>query len=136
MPLFFWIAWAWIKSIWSVTLLPLLAKIPWQVWAGLAVVIAFMWYGHVREKRGNDKCWAQVELERAAEVKRQEGVSNDALAAAENEKREAQQNATELKERLDATLKEVDKLKEANQVCLPKSITDQYRRVRKPGTRK
>lgn len=130
-----WIAWAWIKSLWEVTLLPLVSKVPWQIWAGLAVVVGFFYYGHVRESRALKECHAQVEQAKNRELARQQEVSDRVIADAKRAEAEAQQEADEMKGRLDHALSDVAKLKEANAVCLPRSITDQYRRVRKPRTR-
>ena len=130
--LYAWVAWAWIKSIWSVTLLPLLAKVPWQFWAGLAVILAFFYYGHVREKRALEACYAKVEQAKNTELDRQREVSDRVVADAKASEAEAQNEAKDTKERLDHALEDVAKLKEANRVCLPRSITDQFRGVRKP----
>jgi flagellar motility protein MotE (MotC chaperone) len=128
MPLMLWIAWAWIKS----TIFPLLGKIPWQIWGAIAVAIAFFYYGHIREKRGRDECYAQVEVAKNTEIERQKKVTTEALANAEHEKNVAQQRADELKERLDNALADISKLEDANKTCLPKSVTDQFRGVRRP----
>lgn len=130
--LYVWIAWAWVKSIWQVTLAPLLAKVPWQVWAGLASVVVVLYYGHVKEQKGIAKCQAQVEIAKNAEIQRQANVAAGAIANAKNEEAQAKQEAAILKGRLDNALQDISKLKDANKVCVPKSITDQFRGVRKP----
>lgn len=126
------IAWSWIKSFWQITLLPLVAKIPWQLWAALAVIIGFFYYGHVRESRALKECYAKVEQAKDLERRRQQEVSDKVVADAKQAEAEAQQEAGDMKERLDHALEDVAKLKEANRICLPKSVTDQFGRVRKP----
>lgn len=130
--LYGWIAWAWIKSIWQITLLPLLAKVPWQVWASLVVVVGFFWYGHVRENRALKECHAQVEQAKNRELSRQKEVSDRVVADAKKSEAIAQQEASEMKGRLDNALQDVAKLKDANKVCLPRSVTNKFRRVREP----
>lgn len=126
MPLLLWQAYAWLGSGWF-AILPLLKKVPWQVWAGIAAVIAILYYGHVRENRGYARCQAAVKVATDKEIARQAQVSEDVLAeaskrakVAEDNQLEAQRNAAELQ-------KEVDKLKTAKTVCLPGSITKRYR---------
>lgn len=131
----FWVAWAWVKSFWELTLIPIIAKIPWYVWVALVIVIAFLWYGHVREQRALKECYAQVEQAKNLEIQRQQEVADKVVQDAKKREEEAQNQSAKLQEDLNNALHDVAKLKEANKVCLPRSITDQLRGVRKPVRR-
>jgi hypothetical protein len=127
MPLILWQAFAWGSSIWGGWILPLLAKVPWQVWAAIAGVIAVLYYGHVRENRGYARCQTATEEAQRKEVARQDEVASAALNAARERERLANQRASEAQDELGKLQGEVDKLKTAKTVCLPGSITKQYR---------
>ena len=133
MPLLFTIGWSWMSSAWGGFIFPLLAKIPWQVWAGIGLVVAFFWYGHVRENRGYEKCHVQVVEAANKEKARQQEAADEAVKEAQSRATESAQRAQSLQEDLDATQKQVGELKNAKTVCLPGSITGQFdgSRVRK-----
>jgi len=133
MPIIATIAWSWLSSAWGGFIFPLLAKIPWQVWAGIGLVIAFLWYGHVRENRGYDKCHAEVVTATNKEEAKRLEAANQALSEAQSRASESADRARQLSEALDETQKQVRDLKNAKTVCLPDSITRQYNssRVRK-----
>lgn len=130
MPVYFWVALQGMKSIWTLTLLPLLSKIPWQVWAALGLAIAFFWYGHVRENRGYAKCEVQVQVAKDKEVQRQQDIANRLVAEAKEREARAANKVQKVEEELDNARREAAKLKEANKVCLPRSVTDKLRGVR------
>jgi hypothetical protein len=130
MPLLIWQVISWSQSIWVTLLLPFIKMVPWQVWAGIAGVIAVLYYGHVREERGYAKCEARVVEATKAEQTRQGQVADMALQAAKQREDEANTKAQAASEALDATQKQVAALKNAKTTCLPKSITDQYRNAR------
>lgn len=126
--LLFWQAFSWLQTGWVAMLLPLIKKVPWQVWAVIACAIGVMWYGHVREKRGYDRCQAQVKIATDHELARQTQVTQSALREALKRAADAQVKEQEANDARDKLQQDVDKLKEASQKCLPKSITDRYRR--------
>lgn len=135
MPVFALVFLQGLKSFWTLTLLPLLAKIPWQVWVAIAVAIAFFWYGHVRENRGVAKCEAQVEVAKNAEIQRQQNAASAAVEAAKQRETEAKDRLAKVEKELDNARDEASKLKEANKVCLPRSVTDKLRGVRSKSVR-
>lgn len=126
-PLMLWKAYAWFGTG-SAIIGPILKKVPWQIWVGIAAVIAVLWYGHVREKRGYARCQQQVKIATDHELARQNQVTQNALKDALDRARVAAQREQEANRNADKLQEEVDKLKEAGQKCLPKSITDRYRR--------
>jgi hypothetical protein len=130
MPLLLWQGWAWLSWLGGGFVLPLLKKVPWQVWAGIACIIAVLYYGHVREKRGYDRCQAEVKVATDTEVNRQNDVANDVINASRQREAEASAEAQQASGERDALLEEVKKLKTAKTVCVPKSITDRYQHPR------
>lgn len=122
---------SWASSGWAAFVLPLLKKVPWQVWATIGAVILALWYGHVREKRGYDKCHMQVVETTNKEKARQLQAANDSMVEAQKQAAESQDRANALKDELDKVNDDVKKLKNAKQVCLPKSITDRLNRPRR-----
>lgn len=126
-PLMLWKAYAWFGTG-SAILGPIFKMIPWQVWVAIGCVIAVLWYGHVREKRGYEKCQTQVKIATDHELARQTQVNQSALREALKRAADAQVREQEANNERDKLQQDVDKLKEASQKCLPKSITDRYRR--------
>lgn len=122
-PLVFTIA----RSYMSSFILPILAKIPWQVWAGIAATIAVLYYGHVREARGYERCQAQVKIATDREVARQAQVSENVLREAQTRAADASKRELEATNEASKLQTEVAKLKTAKTVCLPDSITKRYR---------
>lgn len=129
MPFLVTIGWSWITSIGG----GIISKIPWQVWAAIVGVLALMYYGHVREKRGYDRCTAQVRAATGAEMLKRAKAAEDSAQEALNNAAESAERARTLQGELDATQVEVAKLKNAKTVCIPKSITDRYQRGRVRG---
>ena len=125
-PLVFTIA----RSYLSSYILPILAKIPWQVWAALGLLIAFLYYGHIRENRGFAKCQTQVEAATAKENTRRQEAAEGALKEAQSRASESARRASELEGRNEELQGAVAKLKNATTVCVPKSITDRFNRPR------
>lgn len=125
-PLIFTIARAYLAS-YGAWVLPLLARIPWQVWAAIAAIIAILYYGHIREARGYDKCQAAVLVATNAEIARQSQVSANVLKEAQQRAADAQQRELEAKDEASKLQGDVDKLKNAKTTCLPASITKRYR---------
>lgn len=125
------IAWSWMSSGWVAFALPLLKKVPWQVWAILGAIVLALWYGHVREKRGYDKCHVQVVEATRVEDARRIKAANDSMVEAQKQAAESQDRAIALKDELDKVNDDVKMLKNAKQVCLPKSITDRLNRPRR-----
>lgn len=126
-PLLLWKAYAWM-GVGGGFILPLLKKVPWQVWAVIGCILAVLYYGHVREKRGHQRCQAQVKIATDHEIARQTQVTQNALKEAMDRALAASQRELEATRNAEVLQGEVDKLKEAGQKCLPKSITDRYRR--------
>lgn len=127
MTLLIWQAISWVSWGWGGFLLPILKKVPWQVWVGIAGIIAVLWYGHVREQHGYEKCQAQVKEATDREVARQAQVSKEAIEASKTREAEASAKAQKASEERDAIESEFAKLKESKATCIPKSITDKYR---------
>lgn len=124
MPLIIWQAWSWLSFLGG----GLIKKIPWQVWVGIAGVIAVLYYGHVREQRGYERCQAQVKEATDREVARQTQVSADAVKASKLREAQALATAEKASEDLKDVQDEIARLKKGDTVCLPKSVTDKYRR--------
>ncbi len=131
MPLLIPVIWSWISSGWVAFVMPILKWIPWQVWAAIAAIIAVLYYGHVREARGYDKCHVEVVKATNAEVARQAEETRKALDASKLRESDALAKANQTQEDLNNALSDVAKLKTAKTVCLPGSITDQFNGVRK-----
>lgn len=124
--LLLWKAYAWFGTG-KAFLMPLLAKIPWQVWAGIAATIAVLYYGHVREARGVAKCQAQVKIATDREIGRQKQVSDTVVREAQERAKIASDKELEATNEAGKLQLEVDRLKNAKTVCLPSSITKRYR---------
>ena len=124
------VAWSWMTSGWVAFVLPLIRKIPWQVWAILGAIVLTLYYGHVREKRGFNKCHAQVVEATRVEEARRQTAANESITEANRRAQESAARASELKDELDGVREEARKLKNANTVCLPKSITDRFNKPR------
>jgi len=120
------IIWSWVSSGWVAFALPLIKKIPWQVWLALGLLVAFLYYGHVREKRGYDRCHAQVVTATNKENARRLEAANESLIEANKRAQESARRASTMEEENAKLQGDVAKLKTAKTVCLPKSITDQY----------
>lgn len=122
-----------ISALWGAVIFPILKAIPWQVWVIIAVVIAFLWYGHHEKAKGYEVCQQEQVVKTNQEIARQQRAADDAVKAAQQREAEALTQAGKTQEALDAAVEEASKLKTANQVCLPSSITKQFggtRRVR------
>lgn len=129
------VIWSWISSGWVAFILPLLKAIPWQVWAALGLIIAFLYYGHVREKRGYETCHIQVVTATRIEDARRLEAANATLLEAQSRAQESARRASSLEGELSDTQKQVQELKTAKTVCLPKSITDRYGSGRVRGSK-
>lgn len=118
-----------VQTLWLAVIAPFIAKIPLRVWVYIGCAIAVLMYGHYRENKGFGKC--QVKYEQAADKERdrQIQVTADALAKANKRAQEAQDKLKDTQEAIDDLNAQVAKLKNAKQVCLPKSITDRYHRM-------
>ena len=132
MPLLIPVIWSWLSSGWVAFVLPILKWIPWQVWAALIGLIAVLYYGHVRETRGFERCHIEVVKATNEETARQAEESRKAIEASKLREVEAQKRADQTQEDLNNALSDVAKLKTAKTVCLPGAITDQLNGVRKP----
>ena len=124
------IGWQWVAAFFSATLLPLLKKIPWQVWLALGLAIVFMVYGGYRERKGYAKCEAVTREAAIKERGRQEQIAKQELAKVLTREQEARERLDKTTEQIDALNKQVAELKTAKNVCLPKHITDGIRRLR------
>lgn len=127
-PLVATIAGSYLTSAWGGWILPLLSKIPWQVWAAIAGIIAILYYGHVREARGYDKCQAAVKIATDKEIARQSQISTDVLREAQQRAADASKRELEAKDEAGKLQADVDRLKTAKTTCLPNSITKRYRK--------
>lgn len=121
---------SWITSGWAAFVLPLLRKIPWQVWAILGAIVLTLYYGHVREKRGYNKCQVQVVEATRIEEAHRLTAANDAITEANKRAQESAARASQLKDELDDVRIDAAKLKNAKETCLPKSITDRFNKPR------
>lgn len=129
-PLPFILGWQMISAFFTASILPLVRKIPWQVWAVVGVVVAFMFYGSYREHKGYRKCEIKTEQAAQKEIARQAEVAKSEVAKAKLREADANRRLEQVSKELDNVNEDVAKLKEANKVCLPKSVTDKFRRVR------
>ena len=130
MPVLLPIIWSWVSSGWVAFALPLIRKIPCQVWAVLGAIVFVLFYGHVREKRGYNKCHMQVVEATRIEEAHRLTAANEAITEANKRAQQSAAEASKLKDELDAARFETGKLKTAQQTCLPKSITDRFSRPR------
>ena len=119
-----------LSIIWQALLsgVPLLFKVPRWVWiTGGAVVGALVFAHNVA-----DRVAKQKDLEYAArvqtEVLRQAKVYDKAIESEKAKALEATRKADSLQEVLSEAQTEVSKLKTANSVCLPRSVTDKLRK--------
>lgn len=127
LPLIAFQAYAWIGGA-SAFIMPILKKVPWQVWAAIGGIIAVLWYGHIRENRGYAKCQQQVKIATDHEVARQAEISQQAIQNSIKRAQEAEAKAQEVNSANADLQREVDGLKNAKTtVCLPSSITKRYR---------
>lgn len=129
------VIWSWISSGWVAFILPLLKVIPWQVWAILGLIVAFLYYGHIRENRGYDKCHVEVVNTTRMEDARRLEAANATLLEAQSRAQESARRASSLEGELSDTQKQVQELKTAKTVCLPKSVTDRYGSGRVRGSK-
>lgn len=113
------------------TVVPILKKIPWQVWLALVVVIAFFWYGHTREKRGYAACEVSYKLAANKEIIRQKTVIAEANEKSARLENELSSKATEINNAREQAVEEYRKTEKANAVCLDESITDRLRGKRR-----
>lgn len=130
MPVLATIAWQYASSFWLATLLPLLKKIPWQVWLALGILIAFITYGSYRERTGYHKCQVITQKAADAEKARQKQIAASELLKLANREKEAQEKLSQTTEQMNELSKQVAALKTAKNVCLPRSVTDGIRRLR------
>lgn len=110
--------------------LPIVAKIPWQVWAGIAALIGVLYYGHIRENRGYEKCHTQVVAATVKENARRQEAAEGALKEAQSRASESARRASVLEDRNGELQADVNKLKTAQTICVPKSITDRFNKPR------
>ena len=122
--------WQMISAFGSVTLIPLLKKIPWQVWAVVGGIVLVMLYGSYREKKGYKACEVKTEQAANKEIARQHAVAGQEILKAQVRAKEAEERAKVTEKDLENVNKEVAKLKTAKVVCLPGTITDRIRRMR------
>jgi len=59
-------------------ILAALRKVPWQVWAGAALVVAFLAYGQMQHSRGYSKAEAKWQAAAQAEALRQQSINRAA----------------------------------------------------------
>lgn len=118
-----------VQAIWLAVIAPIIAKIPLKVWLAIGGIIAVMLYGSYRDHKGFNRCSVKYEDAAKAEKARQAEVSSKALQKANERATAAQAQLDKTQEQVDDLNKQVAKLKNAKQVCLPKSVTDRIRRL-------
>lgn len=128
-PLVATIAWSYLSS-WGGFILPLLSKIPWQVWAGIAGILGILYYGHIRENRGFEKCHVQVVAATQQENAHRQEAADGALKEAQSRASDSARRALELEDRNGELQKDVAALKTSGTICVPKSITDRLSKPR------
>lgn len=124
------IIWQIVTAFCGTTIWPLIKKIPWQVWVGLAAVLFVLWYGHYKENKGYNKCQIETKAAAQKEIDRQHVVALEAIAKAKKREEDANTKLETIEKELSDALTEAKKLKQANQVCLPSSVTTKLRRLR------
>lgn len=121
--------WQIISAFGSVTIMPLLKKVPWQVWAIIGGVILVLMYGSYREKKGYRTCEIKTEQAAQKEVARQKTIAQQEIAKAKLREADAAQKLDRLSKELDNVVNDAAKLKTAKNECLPATITDRLRRM-------
>lgn len=124
------VALSWITSSWAGFFLPIVKKIPWQLWAVLLVVVGVFYYGHTQYNAGYAASNARYERAAQEERARQQKVYEDALAAAKLREAEAKARLSTLEEDLNAAREMASKLKDAKRVCVPANITARFTKPR------
>jgi hypothetical protein len=66
-----------------------LRRVPWQAWAGLAVVAVFMWHGHSRYQAGLKQGRAEITAQWQADTAKRDKADADAIAAAQKREQDA-----------------------------------------------
>jgi hypothetical protein len=64
--------------------------VPWQAWAGLAVVAVFMWHGHSRYQAGLKQGRAEITAQWQADTAKRDKADADAVEADRKRKQDAQ----------------------------------------------
>jgi hypothetical protein len=67
-----------------------LRRVPWQAWAGLAVVAVFMWHGHSRYQAGLKQGRAEITAQWQADTAKRDKADADAVEADRKRKQDAQ----------------------------------------------
>lgn len=120
------IVWAWLRtSGWS-----LLAAVPKQVWYGLAIAAALLYFAHWNQERGRELCQAEVLRKSAAEAERVRQSDQAAIDAATQRAVQAEQAAADRQKEMEDAIAAAQRAPQGSRVCLPADVTSRLRNIR------
>jgi hypothetical protein len=109
----------------------LLGAIPATVWWILAALFVAWLYGNHRERAGFAQCTVQVQQATQKERDRWQKELARTRSEVDQQLAAAERQTQELNQKVEAANEEVRKLKDRSAVCLPGSVTDKLRNIRR-----
>lgn len=120
------IVWAWLRT----SGVGLLMLIPKQVWYGLAIALALLYFAHWNQERGRALCQAEVQQASQAEAERVKQADQAAIAAAERRAVEAEQAAADRQKEMEDAIAAARAAVDASRMCLPADVTRRLRNIK------
>lgn len=120
------IVWAWLRT----SGVGLLMLVPKQVWYGLAIAIALLYFAHWNQNRGRELCQAEVRQASQAEADRVKRSDQAAIDAAEQRAVEAEQVAADRQKEMEDAIAAARASANATRVCLPADVVDRLRHIK------
>lgn len=113
----------WLTIVWGI-----ISRIPRGAWIGLVLIVGVLLYGQYTARKAAARVEAQWQQKMLIEKQRQEDVKREELRKAAQRALADAFKIQQLEQEVTNAVTEAQKLKNANRVCIPKSITDRLRR--------
>lgn len=126
MPISLSLIWMYGKGV----LLPMLFKIPKEVWIVIGIIAAFLYYGHYTAKKARLQKDMEYAQKTERERLRQESVFQEETRKANQRAAEATRKLTDLEREIEDVKTAVSKDPKSGNVCLPPNITDRLRKLK------
>jgi hypothetical protein len=120
------IVWAWLRT----SGVGLIALVPRQVWYGLAIGVAVLYFAHWNQEKGRALCQAEVRQASQAESDRVKQADQVAIQAAEQRAQRAEQAAADRQKEMEDAIAAARTSANANRVCLPADVVDRLRHIK------
>lgn len=124
------IAWSIVLAWFRTSGAGLVAMIPKQVWYGLAISVAVLYFAHWNQQKGRMLCQAEVRQASQVESDRVRKSDQAAIKVAEDRASKAEQAMADRQKGIEDVNTAARRAPGANNVCIPASVVDRLRRIK------